>query len=277
VEQRERSQDGRTIRESGKIRNSRSNFEGIRLQLAGKTVLVTGAAKRIGRAIALRLHGAGANVVLHYRHAAVEAGALAAELNAVRAGSAELACADLLDTDRLPELVKVAVDRFGALDLLVNNASSFYPTPIGTITGQQFGELMGTNLKAPLFLAQAAAPHLKTRRGAIVNIVDIHAERPLRNYVVYSIAKSALAGLTRSLALELGPEVRVNGVAPGPIAWPEDGSFDAAFQERVIRHTMLKRQGDPDDVAKVVLFLATDAGYITGQIIAVDGGRSANI
>jgi len=247
------------------------------LQLAGKTALVTGAAKRIGRAIALRLHDAGANVVLHYRHAAAEAAALAAELNMKRAGSAELACADLLDTDRLPELVEVVVDRFGALDLLVNNASSFYPTPIGTITGQQFGELMGTNLKAPLFLAQAAAPHLKTRRGAIVNIVDIHAERPLRNYVVYSIAKSALAGLTRSLALELGPEVRVNGVSPGPIAWPEDGSFDPALQERVIRHTMLKRQGDPDDVAKVVLFLATDAGYITGQIIAVDGGRSANL
>ena len=247
------------------------------MQLAGKTALVTGAAKRIGRAIALRLHDAGANVVLHYRHAAAEAAALAAELNMKRAGSAELACADLLDTDRLPELVEVVVDRFGALDLLVNNASSFYPTPIGTITGQQFGELMGTNLKAPLFLAQAAAPHLKTRRGAIVNIVDIHAERPLRNYVVYSIAKSALAGLTRSLALELGPEVRVNGVSPGPIAWPEDGSFDPALQERVIRHTMLKRQGDPDDVAKVVLFLATDAGYITGQIIAVDGGRSANL
>jgi pteridine reductase len=247
------------------------------LQLAGKTALVTGAAKRIGRAIALRLHDAGANVVLHYRHAAVEAAALAAELNMKRAGSAELACADLLDTDRLPELVEVAVDRFGALDILVNNASSFYPTPMGTITGQQFGELMGTNLKAPLFLAQAAAPHLKTCRGVIVNIVDIHAERPLRNYVVYSIAKSALAGLTRSLALELGPEVRVNGVSPGPIAWPEDGSFDPALQERVIRHTMLKRQGDPDDVAKVVLFLATDAGYITGQIIAVDGGRSANL
>ena len=247
------------------------------VQLAGKTVLVTGAARRIGRAIALRLHDAGANVVLHYRHAAADAAALAAELNAKRPGSAELACADLLDTDRLPALVEVAVDRFGALDILVNNASGFYPTPMGSITGQQFGDLMGTNLKAPLFLSQAAAPHLRTRRGAIINIVDIHAERPLRNYVVYSIAKSALAGLTRSLALELGPEVRVNGVSPGAIAWPEDGSFDPALQERVIRHTMLKRQGDPDDVAKVVLFLATDAGYITGQIIAVDGGRSANI
>jgi pteridine reductase len=247
------------------------------VQLAGKTVLVTGAARRIGRAIALRLHDAGANVVLHYRHAAAHAAALAAELNAKRPGSAELACADLLDTDRLPALVEVAVDRFGALDILVNNASGFYPTPMGSITGQQFGDLMGTNLKAPLFLSQAAAPHLRTRRGAIINIVDIHAERPLRNYVVYSIAKSALAGLTRSLALELGPEVRVNGVSPGAIAWPEDGSFDPALQERVIRHTMLKRQGDPDDVAKVVLFLATDAGYITGQIIAVDGGRSANI
>ena len=247
------------------------------MQLEGKTALVTGAAKRIGRAIALRLHGAGANVVLHYRNAEAEARALAAELNARREGSVELAHADLLDTDILPDLVEVAVDRFGALDILVNNASSFYPTPIGNITPSQFGELMGANLKAPLFLSQAAAPHLKTCRGAIVNIVDIHADRPLRNYVVYSIAKSALAGLTRSLALELGPEVRVNGVSPGPIAWPDDGSWDAAVQERVVRHTMLKRQGEPDDVAKAVLFLVTDAGYVTGQIIAVDGGRSANI
>jgi pteridine reductase len=247
------------------------------VQLAGKTALVTGAAKRIGRAIALRLHGAGANVVLHYRHAEAEAAALAAELNALRAGSAELACADLLDTDLLPDLVDVALDRFGALDLLVNNASTFYPTPMGSITAHQFGELMGANLKAPLFLSQAAAPHLRTRRGAIVNIVDIHSERPLRNYLVYSIAKSALAGLTRALALELGPEGRVNGVSPGPIAWPEDGSFDPAVQERVIRHTMLKRQGEPDDIAKAVLFLAADSSYVTGQIIAVDGGRSANI
>jgi len=247
------------------------------LQLAGKTALVTGAAKRIGRAIAVRLHGAGANVVLHYRNAEGEARALAAELNAARDGSAEFAHADLLDTDILPDLVEVAVDRFGSIDILVNNASSFYPTPIGNITPSQFGELMGANLKAPLFLSQAAAPHLKTCRGAIINIVDIHAERPLKNYLVYSVAKSALAGLTRALALELGPEVRVNGVAPGPIAWPEDGSWDAAVRDRVIRHTMLKRQGEPDDIAKAVLFLAGDAGYVTGQIIAVDGGRSANI
>jgi pteridine reductase len=247
------------------------------LQLAGKTALVTGAPKRIGRAIALRLHEEGANVVLHYRRAAADAAALAGELNARRPGSAVTACADLLDTDRLPDLVEVAVDRFGSLDILVNNASSFYPTPVGSITGHQFGELMGANLKAPLFLSQAAAPHLRTCRGTIINIVDIHAERPLKNYVVYSIAKSALAGLTRALALELGPEVRVNGVSPGPIAWPEDGSFDPEVQARVIRHTMLKRQGDPDDVARLVAFLAADAGYVTGQIIAVDGGRSANI
>jgi pteridine reductase len=247
------------------------------VQLAGKTALITGAAKRIGRAIATRLHGAGANVVLHHRHAEAEALELAAKLNTAREGSAATLQADLLNTDRLPELVAFAVTRFGGLDILVNNASSFYPTPMGEITPKEFSELMGTNLKAPLFLAQAAASELKARRGCIVNIVDRHAERPLRNYLVYSIAKTALAGLTRSLALELGPEVRVNGVSPGPIAWPDDGSFEQALQERVIRHTLLKRQGDPEDIAKTVLFLAADAGYITGQIIAVDGGRSVNI
>jgi pteridine reductase len=247
------------------------------VQLEGKTALVTGAAKRIGRAIALRLHGAGANVMLHHRHADTEAHELAEQLNTARAGSAVTVHADLLDTDKLPELVAAAVKQFGGLDVLVNNASSFYPTPIGEITPKEFSELMGTNLKAPLFLSQAAAGELKKRRGAIINIVDIHAERPLRNYLVYSVAKTALAGLTRGLALELGPEVRVNGVAPGAIVWPDDGSFDAGVQERVIRHTLLKRQGEPDDIARTVLFLATDAGYITGQILAVDGGRSVNI
>lgn len=246
-------------------------------QLTGKTALVTGAAKRIGRAIASRLHAAGANVVLHHRHAEAEAQELAARLNAQRAGSAATIYADLLDTDRLPELVAFTVKQFGGLDILVNNASSFYPTPFSELRAQEFSELMGTNLKAPLFLSQAAAGELKSRAGCIVNIVDIHAERPLRNYLVYSIAKTALAGLTRALALELGPEVRVNGVSPGPIAWPDDGSFDPALQERVIRHTLLKRQGEPDDIAKAALFLCSEAGYITGQIIAVDGGRSTNI
>jgi pteridine reductase len=247
------------------------------LQLAGKAALVTGAAKRIGRAIAMRLHGVGANMVLHHRRADSEARELAAELNAVRPGSAVAMHADLLETDRLPELVQSAINAFGRLDILVNNASSFYPTPIGQITPQEFSELMGTNLKAPLFLSQAAAAELKKQRGVIINIVDIHSERPLRNYLVYSIAKTALAGLTRALALELGPDVRVNGVSPGPIVWPDDGSFDKALQERVIRHTLLKRQGEPDDIAKAVLYLAADAAYVTGQIIAVDGGRSVNI
>jgi pteridine reductase len=270
------AQDGRTIRESGKIRNSRRRC-GATVQLAGKTALVTGAAKRIGRAIAMRLHGAGANVVLHHRSADSEARELESELNALRAGSAATTHADLLDTDRLPELVAFAIKKFGRLDILVNNASSFYPTPIGEITPKEYSELMGTNLKAPLFLSQAAAQELKARHGVIINIIDIHSERPLRNYLVYSIAKTALAGLTRALALELGPEVRVNGVSPGAIAWPDDGSFEPALRERVIRHTLLKRQGEPDDIAKAVLFLATDAEYITGQIIAVDGGRSVNI
>jgi len=247
------------------------------MQLAGKTALITGAARRIGRAIATRLHAAGANVVLHYLHAEAEAHDLAAQFNAVRANSARNIRADLLETDRLPELVAFAVSEFGGLDILVNNASSFYPTPMGEIQPKEFSELMGTNLKAPLFLSQAAAVELKKRRGTIINIVDIHAERPLKNYLVYSIAKSALAGLTRALALELGPEIRVNGVSPGVIAWPDDGSFDEAVRERVIRHTLLKRQGDPEDIARAVLFLAGEAGYITGQILAVDGGRSVNI
>jgi pteridine reductase len=225
----------------------------------------------------VRLHGAGANVVLHHRESEADAQELAASLNAARAGSAVTAYADLLETDRLPELVAAALRQFGGLDILVNNASSFYPTPFMEFSKDDFAELMGSNLKAPLFLSQAAATQLKARRGSIVNIVDIHAERPLRNYLVYSVAKTALAGLTRALAVELGPEVRVNGVSPGPIAWPDDGSFDAALQERVIRHTLLKRQGEPDDIAKAVLFLCADAGYISGQIIAVDGGRSISI
>jgi len=246
-------------------------------QLHNKTILITGAAKRVGAAIARRLHRAGARLALHYNVSEREAHALQSELNLQRAQSVILVKADLLETAGLAEMVKTCVERFGALDVLVNNASAFYPTPVGTIDEHNWNELVGTNLQAPLFLCQAAAAQLKKSGGCIVNITDIHAERPLKSYVVYSIAKSGLAGLTRSLAREMGPEVRVNAVAPGPIAWPEDGSFDEVTRQRVISHTLLKRVGEPDDIARAVYFLIAEAPYVTGQIIAVDGGRSVNL
>ena len=241
--------------------------------LQGKTVLVTGAARRIGAAIARRLHAAGANLLLHYRGAEGDAASLEAELNAARAKSAVKVKADLLAPIAPKSLVSAAIERFGRLDVLVNNASTFYPTPVGEIEAGHWEELMGSNLRAPLFLAQEAAPHLKQRGGTIVNIADIHAERPLRGYLVYSIAKAGLASLTRALALELAPEIRVNGVAPGAIAWPEDGQFEPAERARIVAGTPLARLGSPEEIARAVHFLAT-APFISGQILAVDGGRS---
>jgi pteridine reductase len=239
-----------------------------------KVVLVTGGAKRVGAAICRRLHGAGAKLMLHYRASAGEARLLQAELNGVRADSVALIQADLLDLAKLPSLVDQTVMRFGRLDALVNNASSFFSTPMGEIQPAQWEDLIGTNVRAPLFLSQAAAAPLKKTQGSIVNISDIHAERPLRNYVVYSIAKAALTGLTRSLARELAPEVRVNAIAPGPILWPEgDESFDEVSRQRIISHTPLKREGTPDDIARAVLFLIADAPYVTGETLNVDGGR----
>jgi len=239
----------------------------------GKVVLITGGAKRVGAAICRRMHAAGANLMLHYRASAGEARLLQAELNGVRADSVALIQADLLDLKALPSLVEQTVQRFGRLDALVNNASSFYASPIGEITSAVWDDLMGTNLRAPLFLAQAAAPALRKSQGAIVNIADIHADRPLKNYVVYSVAKSGLVALTRSLARELAPEVRVNAVAPGPILWPDDASFDEVSRQRIISHTLLKREGTPDDIARTVHFLLADATYMTGETINVDGGR----
>ena len=243
------------------------------MTLEGKTALVTGSARRVGAAIVRGLHGAGANVVLHYRSSADDAAELARELNGVRPGSAILAEQDLLETAQLPALVKVAADAFGGLDVLVNNASTFYPTPVGDITDIDWDDLVGSNLKAPLFLAQAAAPLLKEARGLIVNLADIHGIKPLRRYPVYSIAKAGLIMLTRSLARELGPHVRVNAIAPGPIMWPEDG-LDTGLQEKIIDRTALKRLGSPEDVARACLFFAAEASYVTGQVLAVDGGRS---
>jgi pteridine reductase len=245
--------------------------------LSGKVVLITGGAKRVGAAIARRLHREGANLMLHYRGSEREANALRGELNAVRENSVALVQADLLDVAGLPEIVKNTVSRFERLDALINNASTFFPTPVGEITMANWDSLMGANLRAPLFLAQAAAPHLKRTGGAIVNITDIHAERPLKSYVIYSIAKAGLAGLTRSLARELAPEIRVNGVAPGAIVWPEDGSWDDLTRQRIVSNTPLKRTGEPDDIARAAYYLIAEAPYVTGQIIPVDGGRSINI
>ena len=246
--------------------------------MQGGAVLITGAARRIGAAIARELHRAGGRVVLHCRSSRADAEKLAAELNGARAASAVVVQADLLDLDALPRMVEDAVRAFGRLDGLVNNASSFHATPFGSIGPEQWKDLMGSNLRAPMFLAQAAAPHLRNARGAIVNIIDIHAERPLKDYAVYSIAKSGLAGLTRSLALELGPHVRVNGVAPGAIVWPDSGEhFDAGEKSRILAQTPLGRIGEPADVAGAVKYLLFDAPFVTGQVLAVDGGRSLHL
>jgi len=238
--------------------------------------LITGAARRVGATIARTLHGAGYDLALHYRHSRGEMDGLCAELEAARAGSTQSIAADLSDIEELSRLVAAPVARFGRLDALVNNASSFFPTPLGTITAAQWDELFASNARAPLFLAQAAAPHLRASRGAIVNLVDIYAQRPLARHPVYCMAKAALAMMTQALANELGPDVRVNGVAPGAVLWPESGKAYADQQELVAR-TPLQRAGTPADVAGAVLFLLRDATFTTGQIIAVDGGRSLAI
>jgi pteridine reductase len=241
--------------------------------LAGRCVLVTGGAKRLGAAMARRFHEAGANLVVHYHRSRPAADSLVAELDAARAGSAVAACADLNDVDCLPGLVQAALERYGRLDVLVNNASTFYPTPVGTITTAQFDDLVGTNLRAPLFLSQAAAPALRATHGLVLNMVDIHGRRPLKAHPVYSAAKAGLVMLTKSLARELGPEVRVNGIAPGPVLWPER-DLDPALKDEIISKTALKRSGSPEDIARTALYLATEAPYVTGQVITVDGGRS---
>lgn len=246
--------------------------------MQGKVILVTGGAKRVGAAICRRLHAAGANIAVHYRSSAQEALDLHAELEALRPGSALCVQADLLDLHELPRLVAATIKHFGRLDGLVNNASSFYPTRLEEIDESHWVDLVGTNLKAPLFLAQAAAEELLLRHGAIVNIVDIHAERPMQGHLLYSVAKAGLVALTKALAQELAPHVRVNAVAPGVIVWPEEGDWDNTLRrQQIVEHTLLKREGEPDDIAKTVEFLLSNAPYITGQVIAVDGGRSINL
>ncbi|OQW40566.1 MAG: pteridine reductase [Proteobacteria bacterium SG_bin4] len=241
----------------------------------GKVILVTGGAKRVGAAICRRLHAQGAYLIVHYRSSLEEAKALSDELNRQRPESVALAQADLLDTDLLPSLVEKAIKRFGHLDVLINNASSFFPTLLQQSTLEDWRDLVGSNLQAPLFLTKAAASYLKERHGCVVNIIDIHTERPLKNYVIYNAAKGGLLALTKSLAVEMAPEVRVNGVSPGPILWPEAGEWsDDTARQQIIASTLLQRCGEPDDIAKTVQFLIADAPYITGQVIAVDGGRS---
>lgn len=243
--------------------------------LQGSVALVTGGARRVGAAIVRRLHARGASVLIHYRGSGDAARALAGELNSLRHDSAAIAACDLLETRALPGLMEAAVQEFGRLDVLVNNASSFFPTRVGEITEEAWTDLMGTNLRAPVFLSQAAAEELKRHQGCVVNIVDIHAVYPMKEHLVYSAAKAGLVAATRALARELAPRVRANAVAPGPILWPEDPAWsDQSMRDHIIQRTLLKRVGEPDDIAKAVAFLAADAPYITGQVINVDGGRT---
>ena len=240
-----------------------------------KVVLVTGAAKRIGARITRTFHQAGYNIILHYNQSTDEAHDLQEKLNSERSGSVSLLQLDLVNYSEWKDLQDRCMDTWGRLDVLVNNASTFYPTDIGTATDSEWNDLIGSNLKAPFFLSQALAPCLKEFAGNIVNICDIHGDRPLKNYSIYSIAKAGLAMMTRSLAKELAPEVRVNGIAPGAILWPEEqAEVGEGLKATIIRQIPLKRQGAPEDVANTALFLAQDAPYINGQILSVDGGRS---
>ena len=243
--------------------------------LDGKVALVTGAVRRIGAEIARTLHGEGMRLVLHYRSSRNDAQKLQRELNHARPDSVVLIQANLLNHNALDSLVKQTVDHFGQLDVLVNNASSFYPTPIGKAAENDWERLINTNLKAPFFLSQAAAPYLKRSFGNIINITDIHAMRPLKEHTIYSVSKAGLVTLTQSLAHELGPEIRVNAVSPGAILWPEaENELDDLTKQRIVNRTFLKRQGNPQDVARAVLYLIRDAGYVTGQVLNIDGGRS---
>lgn len=240
------------------------------------TALVTGGARRIGAEIVCDLHARGMNIALHYRESRAEAETLAERLNHRRPGSVLPVQADLTRAESLQGLVDATTDRFGRLDILVNNASTFYPTPVGRITESAWDDLMGTNLKAPLFLSQAATPALEASGGCIINIVDIHADKPMKGHPVYCAAKAGLSMLTKSLARELGPDIRVNGIAPGAILWPEN-AISGDHKSMIVERTALKRAGSPEDIAQAVAFLVLDAPYITGHILPVDGGRSLSM
>jgi len=248
------------------------------VQVDHKTILISGGAKRVGAAICRMLHCSGANVMIHYRNSKIEAEQLCNELNQLRPNSAASCYADLNDVTQIQILAESTLQRFGKVDVLINNASTYYATKLGTIDETQWHELMDSNLKAPLFLSQALAESLTQQHGCIINIADMHVEKPKKNYIVYSLAKAGLMTLTKSLARELAPNVRVNTVAPGPILWPENNSdFDDSYKQKVISETLLNKIGSPEDIAKAVRFLVYDAPFVTGQLIAVDGGRSLNI
>jgi len=241
--------------------------------ISGKVALVTGASQRIGESIVRLLHAEGMNIILHYRSSRADAQKIQQDLNAEREDSVILIQADLSETNKISEMIREAVKGWGRIDAIVNNASSFYPTPVGDIDEKVWDDLINSNLKAPLFLSQAAAPYLKQQQGCIVNIADIHADRPLKNHTVYCIAKAGLVMLTKSLARELAPEVRVNAIAPGAILWPEN-DIDDVTKKRILSGTVLKRQGSADDIATAVRFLIKEAHYMSGQILTVDGGRT---
>lgn len=245
-----------------------------RTDLAGQTALVTGGARRIGAALVRTLHAAGANVVVHCRRSRADADALASELEAARAGSTRVVAADLQEPEACARVVDATIDAWERLDIVVNNASTFYPTPVGAIDAASFDDLVGSNLRAPTFVAQAAAPALAATGGCIVNLADVHGLRPLDRYPVYCAAKAGLVMLTRALARELAPNVRVNAIAPGSILWPEGpAGEDPAARQAVLEATPLARQGEPADVAGALMYLVRDARFVTGQVLAVDGGR----
>ena len=239
-------------------------------------VLITGAARRIGAAIATQLHGCGYRVIIHYQNSAVDAEKLGAKLNAMRTDSAHSLQANLLDIDSVEQLAKASIAQWGQINALVNNASSFYPTPLPKATNSQWDELIGSNLKGPFFLCQALSEELKKHRGSIVNIADIHAHQPLKDHSIYCIAKAGNKMLTKTLAKEFAPNVRVNGIAPGVILWPENDTQKDAEQQELLKNIPLQHMGSSDDIARLAEFFITSASYITGQTIAVDGGKHLN-
>ncbi|NND81315.1 MAG: pteridine reductase [Gammaproteobacteria bacterium] len=243
------------------------------MNLETKTALITGGAKRIGSEVARTLHSAGLNIMVHYRSSRNAADQLVAELNEARPDSAASAAGDLHDIEVIPSIVQQTMDQFGRIDVLINNASTFYPTPIELLNDDFWNDLVGSNLKAPAFMVSAAAPHLRASEGCIINIIDIYAQRPLSNHPIYCSAKAGLEMLTKSLARDLAPEIRVNGVSPGAILWPENDNTELT-QSQLLERVPLARMGHPQDIAKTIRFLVQEGTYITGQIIAVDGGRS---
>ncbi len=241
-----------------------------------KIALVTGAARRVGLCIAEKLHAGGYDLILHYNHSDTEAQALKSRLCGLRADSVTLIRCDLRDTAKLKQRVRETINQLGRLDALINNASKFVPTPLNSTTEDHFQAIFEVNIKAPYFLAQTVAPYLVQQRGAIINIADIYADRPLADYSLYCATKAGVVSLTKSLAIELGPDIRVNAIAPGAIVWPENELNEIA-QRRIVSQTPLKRVGSPEDIAKTVLFLLAEADFINGQVLSVDGGRSVFI